>query len=244
MKIAFASDLHLEFGSNPKLLADADVLVLAGDIFVAGKESTHKPFVGLLSECKAHYKEVLYLAGNHEHYHGDFLKTESVICELLPDGVKLLSNTFFDIDGVRFLGATLWTDCKNKDEAVMAGMRFGMNDYHIVKNITPELTADEHFKTVEFLKANTLPGSVICSHHAPAYESVAYKYRAENLLNHAYYTDLSGLMKSNRPALWIHGHTHETFDYMVDETRVVCNPHGYEGRERRADQFQIRVVEI
>ena len=27
--------------------------------------------------------------------------------------------------------------------------------------------------------------------------------------------------------LWIHGHTHESFDYEIGKTRVICNPRGY-----------------
>jgi predicted phosphodiesterase len=35
------------------------------------------------------------------------------------------------------------------------------------------------------------------------------------------------LMRDFGARLWIHGHTHDSFDYRLDGTRVVCNPRGY-----------------
>jgi hypothetical protein len=44
--------------------------------------------------------------------------------------------------------------------------------------------------------------------------------------------------------LWTHGHTHDVFDYMLGTTRVFCNPRGYDGYEQRAEQFELKVVEV
>jgi hypothetical protein len=44
--------------------------------------------------------------------------------------------------------------------------------------------------------------------------------------------------------LWTHGHTHDVFDYMIGTTRVVCNPRGYDGYEQRAEDFELKVVEV
>jgi Icc-related predicted phosphoesterase len=43
----------------------------------------------------------------------------------------------------------------------------------------------------------------------------------------AYVSDLSAVIKKGKPTAWIHGHVHESFDYRVGATRVLCNPHGY-----------------
>ena len=34
------------------------------------------------------------------------------------------------------------------------------------------------------------------------------------------------MLDGSRAQLWIHGHTHDSFDYVVNGTRVVCNPRG------------------
>ena len=35
------------------------------------------------------------------------------------------------------------------------------------------------------------------------------------------------MIEIKQPSLWLHGHTHESFDYNIKNTRVVCNPRGY-----------------
>ena len=64
-------------------------------------------------------------------------------------------------------------------------------------------------------------------------------------VNGAYSSDLSEFIL-DRPQikLWTHGHTHDTFDYMIGTTRIVCNPRGYDGYEGRADEFELLTVEI
>ena len=68
--------------------------------------------------------------------------------------------------------------------------------------------------------------TVVITHHAPSEKSVHPRY-ANNLLTPAFASDLEDLMEGDRVALWIHGHTHDVFDYEVYGTRVVCNPRGY-----------------
>ena len=64
-------------------------------------------------------------------------------------------------------------------------------------------------------------------------------------MNGGYHSNLEEFIM-DRPniKLWTHGHTHEDFDYMVGDTRVVCNPRGYIGYEARADKWKLKVVEI
>jgi hypothetical protein len=51
-------------------------------------------------------------------------------------------------------------------------------------------------------------------------------------------------MDSPEIVLWTHGHTHEDFDYMIGTTRVVCNPRGYVGHEAKADQWQVKYIDL
>lgn len=141
MKIAVTSDIHLEFGewypSNPE---NADVLILSGDIMVAAdvdridslRGEMYKQF---LQNAKKEYKHVMYVMGNHEHYHGDFAKTASVLRKLCDDeGVVLLDKECVTIEDVTFIGGTLWTDMNNEDPLTLYHISRMMNDFRCVKN--------------------------------------------------------------------------------------------------------------
>ena len=108
MRIHLISDLHFEFQRWRRAWAldsvDADVHVLAGDIGI-GLE-------GIQWALAAFSKPVIYVMGNHEYY------GQRPMMELLAKArqktagshVHLLENEYVVIDGVRFLGCTLWTD--------------------------------------------------------------------------------------------------------------------------------------
>lgn len=158
MKIALASDVHLEFGqleiNNTK---NADVLILSGDICVA-KDLNDRADVNILGEshksnryhaffqkCSEEFKHVIYIAGNHEHYHGDFATSIPRICEKLAylPNLHFLDKEFVTFDDVTFIGGTLWTDMNKEDPLTLRGIKSYMNDYQIIKNSDRVV----HFKT-------------------------------------------------------------------------------------------------
>lgn len=140
MKIAITSDIHLEFGdwypSNPE---GAETLILSGDIMVAHdmvegslRGEMYRQF---LDNCKKEYKHVLYVMGNHEHYHGDFAKTDKILRNVCEDyGVHLLDRGLASLGGITFIGGTLWTDMNKEDELTISHIRSMMNDFRCVKN--------------------------------------------------------------------------------------------------------------
>jgi len=86
---------------------------------------------------------------------------------------------------------------------------------------------------------------VIVGHHAPSRLSTHPRYKHDVLMNGAYSSELDlYILDHPQIKLWTHGHTHEDFDYMIGSTRIVCNPRGYIGYERRADRFELKKVEI
>jgi len=86
---------------------------------------------------------------------------------------------------------------------------------------------------------------VVCGHHAPSTLSTHPRYKDERIMNGAYSSDLSEfIMDRPQIKLWTHGHTHEPFDYMLGDTRIVCNPRGYIGYEMRAEEFKLKFVEV
>jgi Icc-related predicted phosphoesterase len=150
MKIAVCSDLHLEFGdlriNNDE---DADVLILGGDILIASDlvagsvlpvtKSVHARadrYHAFIVDCCAKFKHVLMIMGNHEHYHGDFAESATIIRGTFGDlhNFHLLDKEYRIINDVLFFGGTLWTDMNGEDQLTMRTMTGVMNDYRGVDN--------------------------------------------------------------------------------------------------------------
>lgn len=210
---------------------EADINLIAGDI------SQGHRFYSELNQM-GYSAPTLVVAGNHEFYrHG--------INDLRPDTVgnttlmELTSTVYgFGNEAVLFLGATLWSDFNLMDDTAKA-MRVAqltMSDYRMIyKNggrsvITPTDTQKLHARAVAWLdKAmanDTYKRVVVVTHHAPSPRSISEGYQGSNL-NPAFCSDLEWLMFKHKPVLWVHGHVHSSHDYMVGNTRVVCNPRGY-----------------
>jgi Icc-related predicted phosphoesterase len=279
MRIAVCSDLHLEFGGLIlRNMDDADVLILSGDICVAKdllelgspmskSESIHDFF----KNCSDEFKHVIYIAGNHEHYHGDFRDTLRDLKYNLHylQNLYILDKEKVTLEGVTFVGGTLWTDMNGEDPMTLHAIGSMMNDFRCVKNsnkkvsfrdangqfheraakFSPEDTVEDHRKMVNYIR-HVVEGKhdqkfVVVGHHAPSRLSTHPKYQNETLMNGGYSSSLDFFIESHpQIKLWTHGHTHETFDYVVGETRVVCNPRGYIGYEDRADNFKLKTFEI
>ena len=157
IKIAICSDVHLEFGDLMlKNDQDADVLILSGDIMVAndlGKPDPHnfmeggrsQRFVDFFKRCAFQFPHVVYVMGNHEHYHGDFATSANRIREMLAannlDNVHFLDNEVWDYGtDYRFIGGTLWTDMNKEDPLTLHEISRMMNDFRIVDNSNREVT--------------------------------------------------------------------------------------------------------
>jgi predicted phosphodiesterase len=270
MRVSVISDLHLEFGELT--LPGGDVLILSGDVLEAKrlKLQNYTPeqisinqqtgikdqrYYNFFHEECAKYKDVIYVLGNHEHYGFKYHKTQAHLQANLPGNVHILEREHVELNGVLFLGATLWTDMNNFDPLTLMHMKRMMNDYRqitmfneaksLYHKLTPEYTAAEHVKTKEYFKhmlsenrqGKNLP-VVVCTHHAPSKLSIHPHYARDYIMNGAYSSDLSEFILDNPEIkFWTHGHTHDPFDYTIGDTRVICNPRGYYGHETRAFDF-------
>ena len=274
MKIQLVSDLHLEFEDiNIKNELGADVLVLSGDICVAddlrnqnlpalswdvlpeegfGRGKRAMRYRDFFHRVSFQFPHVVYIMGNHEHYHGNFDTSREILQNLLDvmnlRNVYILDNDTKDIDGVRFVGGTLWTDCNKGDPLTQYHLEHAMNDFRVIRikrenfrKFLPNRTITEHIRTKEYIDV-VLQGTpedmpvVVCGHHAPSAMSIHEYYKNDTLMNGGYYSDLSEFIL-DRPKikLWTHGHMHQTFDYMIGDCRVVCNPRGYHDENRSFD---------
>jgi predicted phosphodiesterase len=234
MKLHILSDLHLSLGALAIPKNDADAVILAGDI-ARPREA--------VSWASGFAKPVLYVPGNHEFYGGSIAGTVDVLKQLCADtNVRVLDNDEVIIDGVRFLGTTLWTDFMlfgygEKRAAAMKEALSFMRDFKRIRvSEVPEAIftpADSaalfaiHAGWLESKLAEPHAGStVVITHHAPSPKSIHPRF-ADSLLNACFVSDVERLIDGSRARLWIHGHTHDSFDYVLNGTRVVCNPRGY-----------------
>lgn len=230
MKLHILNDLHIEFGEFDPPATDGDVVVLAGDIGV-GLEGLR------WAESQFSDKPVIYVPGNHEFYHHDISLLEE-LRTCAPDNIHVLDNDQVEFDGVRFLGCVLWTDFglfgETEKYFAVQRARQGMNDFAVIQNEGRRFTPEDAMRLHEVSRgwlANKLaepyPGkTVVVTHHAPSSRSVPQRF-ARDLLTPAFASNLEELMGGDRVSLWVHGHTHDPFDYEVYGTRVVCNPRGY-----------------
>jgi len=233
MRIRILSDLHLEAAPFDPPPAPADVVVLAGDIDngAAGIEWAKARFDA----------PVLYVAGNHEPYDGEFHATQAALCAAADStDVRFLDCGEVVLGGVRFLGCTLWTDFALYGEA---GRKLALEkyagwlvDFRAIRWSDRMFAADDsialHHAERAWLTRRLLAGfpgpTVVVTHHPPHPGSIAPKF-ATHPLNPAFVSNLEDLM--GRARLWIHGHTHCALDYTVRGTRVVCNARGYPGED-------------
>jgi Calcineurin-like phosphoesterase len=257
MKIKVWSDLHLEFREflfDHIHLEHPDdketTLLLAGDISLG---TTAKPFVEEM--CK-HFKHVLMIHGNHEYYHQDFSITirdwKNWELNMAPKNFHFLYNDWRVLDDVRFLGGTMWTSFNDGDPITMGAAHRMMNDYNNIRDngeiITPDFILKEHEKFMEFLLKKfdePFDGlTVVMSHHSPGSELKRKGHRGDRL-GGCYFADIEQLIGyHDKAVLWVHGHTHMNWDYMINNTRVVCNPYGYWGHGTNRGFDRMLILEI
>ena len=263
MKINLVSDLHINVRDIE--LPGGDVLIIAGDCMEAGhlrlaENAGKNVFMAdryrrFASEEMTKYRKVVYIMGNHEHYHNTFETTYKWISKILPDNVHFLDNDNVQIDDVYFWGGTMWTDMHRRCPITTTQVGMMMNDFHLIRyedskrvnnywtnKFTPYCAIQENTFAVQqlsnFLADHRDDKVVVVSHHAPTPQSVNEKYRSEYYLNGGYHNHLQDLIMDNpQIKAWVHGHMHDPVDYMVGETRVLCNPRGYAGHEQRAEEF-------
>jgi predicted phosphodiesterase len=200
-------------------------------------------FRDFLKRCSFQFPHVVYVMGNHEFYHGRFYDSIDHMreeCAKFPN-IYLLENDTKTIDDVTFVGATLWTDMNKGDPLTMHAIEGMMNDFRIIRNDKREFArmsardvVSRHARTLQYFRSVLAEQHdrkfVVVGHHSPSFQSVHESYKSETLMNGGYHSDLSEFILDHpQIKLWTHGHTHHPFDYMIGETRIVCNPRGYEG---------------
>lgn len=232
MKLHVLSDLHIEFEDFRPPVVDADLVVLAGDIHVKGRG---------LAWARAAFRDrpVLYVLGNHEYYGKAYPKhLHDLKDQARGTHIHVLENESFAMDGVRFLGCTLWTDFKLFGDPRIAGYEATqkMTDYRKIRvsssfrKLRSLDTAGIHARSLDWLAREIEKADgykqVVITHHAPSRRSVAESAK-DDLTDAAYASNLDDFVEKSGVGLWIHGHVHRQSDYAIGNTRTVCNPRGY-----------------
>lgn len=262
MKIHICSDLHCEFKWHfiPPLEDEKNIVViLAGDIGLAKKPTTY--FETIKDTC-SRFRHVIMVLGNHEHYKGNFPTSYSkILAETAEfENFDIMEKETVVIDDVAFVCATLWTDMDKNNPMTMMNAKAVMNDYECVrtgpehepwlKKLEPLDTMADHMRAKEYLfpaiNFHKSEGRkvVVVTHHLPSFLSIPERYKSSNL-NGAYASELGEeIIMELKPELWVHGHIHDSFDYMLGDTRIICNPRGYWDEQLNQDFNDKLVVDV
>jgi len=243
MKIRIMSDIHNDVNYDfPFRLSNVDKFtIVAGDISGSVNDT--------IKWVDDNMRNGIIIGGNHSGYSEPKKSLQEIDRELsdyykLTDNVTYLQNTYKIINDIVFVGATLWTDFKLYGEDFqiwdMQNAIKYMNDYRynhyendeVMRLLRPEDTLNMFNKSFEFIK-NTVEKFkdkkvVVITHHAPSMKSIHSKYLS-GYANACYASNLEQFILDNpNIKLWVHGHVHNNFDYMIGNCRVICNPRGYE----------------
>ena len=253
MKLQLLSDLHLEVHPRFKVppAPGADLLVLAGDIgsYQAGSR-LEDPLFGLerFSPRRGWPTPVLYTPGNHEYDNDDYDAVHARLREACAqlDIQWLESETLF-IDGVRFIGSTLWSDfdalvdprepmteqLKKRGKAMRAANYYleTCGTMRAGRPFLAEEVREQALVCQEWLRAalaQPFDGTtVVVTHFAPSLASADPRYGLTPGTA-GFCNSLDELLPQAQ--LWLHGHLHCAFDYVKDGCRVVANPLGYRSK--------------
>ena len=242
MRINYFSDIHLEFGRLPLPKTDADLVIAAGDIGI-GRQG--------INWLKGIDKPVIYIAGNHEFYTYEYKKTLNMLRNnCLNSNIYFLEKNVLVMNGIRFLGCTLWTDLLVKGEKKSLQLAARLNDFRNIRfkegAFNQAIFTRLHRSSMLWLE-NELDEpfegkTVVITHHAPLCKS--WHEGNNELKKIAYCNSLDELISKYDISAWFHGHIHSQNNYIVSDTRILSNTRGYKGR-KEVDNFDPnKIVDI
>jgi Icc-related predicted phosphoesterase len=243
MKIQIKSDLHKETrpgsyrvsNANHKSIMnpEADLLIIAGDI------TNYPDRFALHHELTRLDKPVIYVPGNHEYYRAESVNLVLPELTAMYEGtnVSFLNNSTIRIGYIQFICSTLWSDLSRPMDAILVSN--ALADFR-VPGLNVNWYRNEYSNSKKFvensLKKFNKTTKIVVTHHSPSPLSIAERFKGD-ALNAGFSSDLTDLIRKHGPDVWIHGHTHDVFDYKISNTRVICNPKGYINEHGDASKF-------
>ena len=232
MKIRIVSDLHLDFEPlEPKYYGE-DLLILAGDISNYYQDTFNyiNKFLTLDEKVK-----VLLVLGNHDYYHSSIDGTIWYWENVDINRLIFLHDNSKRINGIRFFGTTLWTDMNKSNNKDMEFNYNHLKDFvYIEDRFTPTNFVKLHANSLKKLKMilNTSKEPVVVvTHHLPSRKCIQEDH-ITNPCNASFASDLDHVIDKNKVKMWIHGHTHASNNFKINDVSVICNPRGYKDENK------------
>ena len=237
MRIQYASDLHLEFRENWRILRQdgpmdvcGDILVLAGDIGYLGDDNyvTH-PFWDWASE---NYRQVIVALGNHEFYKFfDLSSLRDGFVGEIRSNVHYYYNSVVHIDDIDFIVSTLWSHIDFEDAYAA---EHGVTDFRRILYGEDVLTYAEfnreHQRCLDFIKKSVSEScamhKIVVTHHVPSFQLMSPEFHGSRL-NGAFTVELADYIENSGIEYWIYGHSHRNIDRTIGTTQCICNQFGY-----------------
>lgn len=226
MRLRLLSDLHFETHADcGKSFVDSldptgiDVLILAGDICT--QSGLHNALTLLCQKFKQ--SKVLMVCGNHEYWGSDrgVVNTTLRRAQDRNPNLHVFDHDVVTLGGKRFLGATLWFPRSSLTQS----MHSTWADFLKIRGLS-KWVYEANREDSLYLRKEMQDGDCVITHHLPSWRSVHPKY-AREATNCFFVSDMEELIVERKPAMWAFGHTHESFQYLIGPTQVVCNPFGY-----------------
>jgi predicted phosphodiesterase len=241
MKIGIYSDLHLDFDRNPYSKWEDGTkewdYTPEPDVFYINAGDTSSVSSQRYKFYAKHPKDFVVL-GNHDYY------SERDVNEGDPSLYNYAIRTGREApyDNIVIAGATMWTDLTRQDDWNAYNRALIDQDHFYGGRISQEEYVGRHILQKDFLMESK--ADIIVSHHSPSFQSSHPKW-ASSQMNSSFHTEMAYEIMDmiHPPKLWIHGHTHDPFDYMIGNTRIICHPRGYHG-EPNYQNYQPKIVEI
>lgn len=235
MIIQYASDLHLEFSQNKKLLLEnplqpvGDILILAGDIVPFGSVEEHADFFNYIAD---HFQTTFWIPGNHEYYYYDLATKSGILHEAIRSNVFLVNNISVISRNVRFIFSTMWSKITI---AHQYAIERGMNDFRLISYKGRRFSTQDfnrlHEESMLFiresLETKVSEQTIVVTHHVPTFMNYPPMFKGD-ALNDAFAVELFGLIEAIGPAYWIYGHHHYNQpDFEIGSTILSSNQLGY-----------------
>jgi predicted phosphohydrolase len=231
MKIDIWSDIHVDHWRDRWRayvpVERSKVLICAGDI---GEMCWPRAVDTLKELCKL-WEEVYYLPGNHDYYESSFAHIDPILLKLeneISNLTILRTGQIHKLGDYKLIGDTAWVPKHNNL------IRYPINDLKLISDILPGMY-NRFSAWRDFLQAEADPNTIVVTHHLPAEDCIAAPFKGDNY-NCWFMGDCKDIILDKKPKIYIYGHTHHAFDFMLGETRMICNPQGYPG-ERSSNQL-------
>jgi len=179
--------------------------------------------------------------GNHEFYHSTRRAILSILQKIQVEcpNLHVLENSSVTIDGQRFLGNTLWF----RDVPDSVPKRGRLNDFHIINGGFTDWFPELNESSIEFLRRNVQSDDIVVTHHVPTPKGSLKKWEATGL-QCFFICDVENIIQKAQPAVWAYGHTHDSHDFNIGKTRLICNPFGYLLREENSGFDWEKIIEV